>query len=166
VAAKQPTFRAGVANGLPAVLFDAADDGMATLADPGAPVTIVLVYASRAGATGYVVNGGFSFFMGPYVGRYRNYTGKYATGPRVTAGRWLVHTLRQSTGLAQLFVDGTFSASTTKTADPAPIRLAREGQYGSILDGWVAEVIVYDRALTDAELADVHEWVTSRYSLP
>jgi serine protease len=166
VAAKRPTYRAGVANGLPAVLFDAADDGLATLADPGAPVTIVLVYASRAGATGYVVNGGFSFFMGPYVGRYRNYTGKYATGPKVTAGRWLAQTLRQSAGLAQLFIDGAFSASTTRSADPAPLKLAREGQYGSILDGWVAEVIVYDRALTDAELADVHAWVRSRYSLP
>lgn len=166
VASKQPTFRVGVANGLSGVLFDATDDGMSTAADPGAPVTIVVVYASRAGATGYAVNGGFSFFMGPYVGRYRNYTGKYATGPSITAGRWLAQTLRQSTALAELFIDGTFSASTTKTADPALLKLAREGQYGSILDGWIAEVIVYNRALGDAELADVHGWVRNRFSLP
>ncbi|HYO48056.1 MAG TPA: S8 family serine peptidase [Gemmatimonadota bacterium] len=166
VASKQPTYRNGVVNGLPAVSFDATDDGMATPADPGAPVTIVVVYASRAGATGYALNGGFSFFMGPYVGRYRNYTGKYATGSKITAGRWLAQTLRQSAALAELFVDGTFKASTTKTADPAPLKLAREGQYGSILDGWIAEVIVYDRALGDAELADVHAWVRARYALP
>ena len=166
LASKQPAFRSGVVGGLPAVQFDASDDGLSTPADPGVPVTIVVVYASRAGATGYALNGGFSFFMGPYVGRYRNYTGKYATGPKVTAGRWLTQTLRQSTGLAELFVDGAFSTSTNRSADPTPLRLAREGPYGAILDGWIAEVIVYDRALSDAELADLHAWVTSRYSLP
>jgi len=153
-------------NGLPAVQFDAVDDGMATAADPGVPLTIVVVYGSRAGASGHALNGGFSFFMGPYVGRYRNYTGQYATGPSVTAGRWLAQTMRQSAVLAELFIDGAFTASTTRTANPAPLRFAREGAFGAILDGWVAEVIVYDRTLDDAELADVHEWVRSRYALP
>jgi PKD repeat protein len=166
VAAKRPTFRSGVVNGLPGVSFDATDDGLTTPVDPGTPVTIVVVYGSRAGATGKALNGGFSFFMGPYVGRYRNYTGQYATGPAVTAGRWLAQTLRQSVSLAELFVDGTFQASTTRSADPAPLKLAREGSYGSILDGWIAEVIVYDRGLDDAELADVHDWVRARYALP
>jgi PKD repeat protein len=166
VVAKRPVFRAGVVNGLPAVQFDAADDGMATPADAGIPLTIVVVYSSRAAASGHALNGGFSFFMGPYVGRYRNYTGQYATGPGVTAGRWLAQTLRQSAGLAQLFVDGVFAASTTRTADPVALKLAREGSYGAILDGWIAEVIVYDRALSDGELADVHGWVRNRYALP
>ncbi|HJU87206.1 MAG TPA: S8 family serine peptidase, partial [Gemmatimonadota bacterium] len=140
VASKRPVYRTGVVNGLPAVQFDAADDGMATPVDPGAPVTIVVVYASRAAASGHVLNGGFSFFMGPYVGRYRNYTGQYATGASVTAGRWLAQTMRQSASLAELFVDGVFTAATTRTANPAPLRLAREGSYGVILDGRVAEV--------------------------
>ena len=166
VASKRPVYRAGIVNGLPAVQFDAADDGMTTAVDPGTPVTVVVVYASRAAASGHVLNGGFSFFMGPYVGRYRNYTGQYATGPSVTAGRWLAQTLRQSTGLAELFVDGVFTVSTTRTANPAPLKLAREGTYGAILDGWVAEVIVYDRALDDAELADLHVWLQQRYALP
>ncbi|HET7693685.1 MAG TPA: S8 family serine peptidase [Gemmatimonadota bacterium] len=166
VASKRPVYRGAVVNGLPAVQFDAVDDGMATAADPAAPLTIVVVYASRAAASGHALNGGFSFFMGPYVGRYRNYTGQYATGPGVTAGRWLAQTMRQSATLAELFIDGAFTASTTRTANPAPLRLAREGAFGAILDGWVAEVIVYDRALDDAELADVHQWVRSRYALP
>ena len=166
VASKRPAYRGGVVNGLPAVQFDAVDDGMGTAADPGAPLTIVVVYASRAAASGHALNGGFSFFMGPYVGRYRNYTGQYATGPSVTAGRWLAQTMRQSATLAELFIDGAFTVSTTRTANPAPLKLAREGTFGAILDGWVAEVIVYDRALDDAELADVHDWVRMRYGLP
>ena len=74
--------------------------------------------------------------------------------------------MRQRTGLAELFVDGAFANSTTRTADPVVLKLAREGSYGAILDGWIAEVIVYDRALDDDELADVHGWVRSRYALP
>jgi hypothetical protein len=166
VAAKRPTFRTGVVHGLPAVQFDATDDGMATPANPGAQLTIVVVYASRAAASGHALNGGSSFFMGPYVSRYRNYTGQYATGPSVTAGRWLAQTMRQSAALAELFIDGVFSASTTRTADPVPLKLAREGTYGALLDGWIAEVIVYDRTLDDAELADLHEWVRTRYAIP
>lgn len=166
VAGKRPTYRTGVANGGPALFFDGSDDGMTTATDPGTQATVVVVYASRAGATGKALNGGFSFFMGPYVGRYRNYTGQYATGPKVAAGRWLVQTLRQSVAGAELFVDGAFEASTNRTADPVALRLGREGSYGSILDGWIAEVIVYDRSLGDDELADLHDWVTGRHSTP
>jgi hypothetical protein len=74
--------------------------------------------------------------------------------------------MRQSASLAELFVDGQLQASTTRTADPGPLKLAKEGPYGSILDGWVAEVIVYDRAIDEAELADLHAWVKARYALP
>jgi len=165
VASKRPLFRAAQVHGLPAVQFDAADDGMATPVDPGVPVTIFVVYASRAGATGHVLNGGFSFFMGPYVGRYRNYTGAYANGPTIAGGRWLLQTLRQSSSLAELFVDGVFQASVSKTANPAAIALAAQGTYGQPLDGLVAEVIVYDRALTEAERGDVEGWLRARYAL-
>ena len=78
----------------------------------------------------------------------------------------MAQTMRQSATLDELFIDGTFSASTTRTADPVPLKLAREGSFGAILDGWIAEVIVYNRMLDDAELADVHEWVSNRYATP
>jgi hypothetical protein len=35
--------------------------------------------------------------------------------------------MRQSASLAELFVDGSFQASTTRTANPAPLKLAKEG---------------------------------------
>lgn len=46
--------------------------------------------------------------------------------------------------------------STKRTADPGPIHLADAGN-GLPLDGEVAEVIVYDRTLDDAEMAAVSE---------
>jgi PKD repeat protein len=166
VASKRPTYRTARVHGLPAVTFDATDDGMVTPVDPGAPLTIFVVYDSRAGASGYVLNGGFQFFMGPYVGLYRNYTGAYANGPSITAGRWLLQTLRQSASLAELFIDGVFRASVTKTANPGALLLASQGTYGRPLDGSIAEVIVYDRTLNDGERADVEEWLRTKYGLP
>jgi hypothetical protein len=104
--------------------------------------------------------------MGPYVGLYRNYTGAYANGPSITAGRWLLQTLRQSASLAELFIDGVFRASVTKTANPGALLLASQGTYGRPLDGSIAEVIVYDRTLNDGERADVEEWLRTKYGLP
>lgn len=163
VASKRPVFRTGQAAGRAAVVFDATDDGMSTPVDPGSEVTIVAVYASRAAASGHLLNGGFAFFMGPYVGRYRNYTGAYATGDPVEAGRWVVHTLRQGAALHELFVDGALAASTDRRADPGPLGLAKQGPYGLVLDGAVAELLVWDRALTDGELATVHDRLVERY---
>lgn len=165
-AGKRPVWRATAESGRPAVEFDAVDDGLGTPVDPGADLTILVVYASRAGATGQAVSGGFRLFMGPYVGLYRNYTGAYANGPAVTAGRWLLQTLRQSGAGAELFVDGVFQAATTATADPTPLVLGKQGTYSGTLDGRVAEVLVYDRTLTDAELGDVEAWLKARHDIP
>jgi hypothetical protein len=157
----------GQVNGLPAVVFDATDDGMATTVNStGKPVTIFVVYASRAAVTGHALNGGSAFFMGPYSGMYRNYTSAFANGPSITAGRWLLQTLRQSTTLSELFVDGAFQMSVTKTADPSAILLARQGTYGQKLDGSIAEVIAYDRTLTDVERGNVEGWLRAKYALP
>jgi PKD repeat protein len=161
---KRPLYRTNQINGLPALVFDATDDGMTTTVDPGLPLTVVAVYASRAGTTGHLLNGGSRFFMGPYSGRYRNYTGGYATGPVVVPADWVVQTLRQSSGRAELWMDGVFTAWTKKNADPSALLLARQGTYSQKLDGSVAEVLVYNRTLSDAELQSVHEWLLARYT--
>ncbi|MGH7563563.1 MAG: S8 family serine peptidase [Gemmatimonadota bacterium] len=166
VASKRPTYRVNQLNGLPAVFFDASDDGMATPVNPSTSMTIFAVYSSRAGQTGYLLNGGFSFFMGPYVNRYRAYTGKYLNGPKVTAGRWIFHTFRQSGSQAEQFIDGAHSATTNGVVDPATILLGREGTYSSRLDGSVAELLIYTRTLTETELASVHAWLEDRYIGP
>jgi PKD repeat protein len=165
-ASKRPKYRTNEVNGLPALEFDASDDGLSTKANPPKSTTIIAVYKSRAGASGKTLNGGFSVFMGPYVGFYRNYTLAFVTGPPVTAGRWVIHTLRQSSSLAELFIDGAPSGSTTSTRNPGSIQLARQGNYGEKLDGSIAEVLVYSRTLTDTELADVHAWLQARYAIP
>ncbi len=165
-ASKRPIYRTNEVNGLPALEFDASDDGLSTSANPPRSTTIIAVYKSRAGASGKTLNGGFSVFMGPYVSFYRNYTLAFVTGPQVTAGRWVIHTFRQSSSLAELFIDGSASGSTTSTRNPGRIQLARQGNYGERLDGSIAEVLVYSRTLTDTELADVHAWLQARYAIP
>jgi hypothetical protein len=162
---KRPIYNTNQVNGLPALKFDAYNDGLSTSANPPKSTTIIAVYKSRAGASGKTLNGGFSFFIGPYVSFYRNYTGAFVTGPGVTSGRWLIHTIRQGSR-AELFIDGVAKGSTNRTANPGNILLAGQGTYGQKLDGSIAEVLVYSRKLTDTELADVHAWLQARYAIP
>jgi PKD repeat protein len=163
---KKPKYRTNQVNGLPALQFDATNDGMSTSANPSTATTIITVYKSRAAATGKTLHGGYWFFMGPYVGYYRNYTNGYATGPWVTGGRWVIHTLRQSASSAELHIDGAFVGSTGSVSNPGNIMLGKEGTYGDRLDGSIAEVLIYTRTLTDTELADVHAWLQARYAIP
>ncbi|HKY76464.1 MAG TPA: S8 family serine peptidase, partial [Acidimicrobiia bacterium] len=165
VASKQPIYRTNQLNGLPAVFFDASDDGMATTADPFTSTTIFAVYSSRAAQSGYLLNGGASFFMGPYAGLYRAYNGAYMNGPSVTGGRWVVQTFRQSLGnsLAEHFIDGAPAGTTTKTVNPTAILLGKQGTYSARLDGYVAELLVYRGTLSDADVQAVHDWFEARY---
>ncbi|HKY61518.1 MAG TPA: PKD domain-containing protein, partial [Gemmatimonadota bacterium] len=167
-ASKRPVYRTNQINGLPAVFFDASNDGMATAADPFTSTTIFAVYSSRAAQSGYLLNGGASFFMGPYAGLYRAYNGAYMNGPSVTAGRWVVQTFRQSLGnsLAEHFIDGAPAGTTTKTVNPTAILLGKQGTYGARLDGYVAEVLVYRGTLSDADVQAVHDWLQARYGIP
>ncbi|MGH7543813.1 MAG: PKD domain-containing protein [Gemmatimonadota bacterium] len=165
-ASKRPTYRVNQLNGLPAVFFDASDDGMATPVDPPTSTTIFSVYSSRAAQSGYLLNGGPSFFMGPYVNRYRVYTGQYITGPAVTAGRWIFQTFRQSGSLAQMYIDGSAWGTTKRLVNPSTILLARQGTYSARLDGYVAELLVYTRTLTDGEVQSVHDWLENKYIGP
>ncbi len=163
---KQPVYRINQVNGLPAVVFDASDDGMSTTANPGTATTIIAVYSSRAGASGKMLNAGFSFFMGPYVSAYRNFTFAYVTGPGVTSGRWVIQTLRQSSSSAEMHFDGAFVGSTGSVSNPGNVLLAKESAYGEPLDGSIAELLVYNRTLTDTELGDVHGFLSTKYTAP
>ena len=64
------------------------------------------------------------------------------------------------------FVDGGSRVTATQVVNPGAILLARQGTYGSRLDGSVAELIVYNRTLTDQELQDLHGWLKTRYGIP
>jgi PKD repeat protein len=167
-ASKRPVYRTNVINGLPAVEFDSSNDGMATPADPFTSQTIFAVYSSRAGLSGKLLNGGPSFFMGPYSGLYRVFTGLYLNGPSVTGGRWVMHTFRQSLpdSRAEHFIDGSFSGATSRTVNPSALQIGSSGSYGSRLDGYVAEILVYRGALSDADVQTVHDWLQSRYGIP
>jgi hypothetical protein len=113
-----------------------------------------------------MLNAGFSFFMGPYVSFYRNFTFAYVTGPGVTSGRWVIHTMRQSSSSAEMHFDGALVGSTGSVSNPGNILLAKQGTYGERLDGSIAELLVYNRTLTDTELGDVHGFLSTKYTAP
>jgi hypothetical protein len=79
-----------------------------------------------------------------------------------------MHTFRQSlpNSLAEQFVDGLPAGTTSRTVNPSALQIASSGTYGSRLDGYVAEILVYRGTLSDADVQTVHDWLQTRYGIP
>jgi PKD repeat protein len=166
-ASKQPTYRTDIVNGRPALHFDATDDGMSTTLNPsGMAQTVFFVwsFAATSRSWTYLMNaGGSRWILGVTSGKYFGYTGSYMWGDPYTAGRWVVQTVRQSDALAEMWIDGTGRATTTSVQDPGTVHFAASGSYTNPLDGYIAEVIWYDRTLTNQERTEVESWLAGKY---
>ncbi|WNJ20860.1 LamG-like jellyroll fold domain-containing protein [Pontibacter sp. G13] len=67
-------------------------------------------------------------------------------------------------------LNGFWSATTTptpigQTACEKPIVLAATGNFKSFMDGQIAEVLLFDRALNSAETQLIHNYLSTRYQL-
>jgi PKD repeat protein len=164
---KQPTYAPDVVNGLPALAFDAADDGLATPLNPPLETTVFVVYAFGGTGWGDVFSAGPSrFILGSRSRKHAVYTGGWTMHDRITVGRWVVHTVRQSTSMAEVWLDGDRRKTTKRVQDPSTVRLADVGTGSNPLNGWIAEVVWYDRPLTDQERGDVETWLLTKYAIP
>jgi hypothetical protein len=122
------------------------------------------------------------------IGAYGNYTGganaqksqMYSDGtsfinnfsdPGAAQTGWVVGTMRAGASIVQAYYNGIFSNSKGRAvpnlAGPNGLVVGAgygiaptEGSYAK-----VAEVIVYDRALTDADVNAVHSYLASKYGL-
>ncbi len=174
--ARQPVYVADAAGGRPALFFDGADDGMVTGLDLGTNVTPYTVFAvfntrSSVGALRRAVQGSQNWLVGPYVNELRHYTpsGGWAAnpGPPASAGQFFL-TEAHNTGAATTFlVDATdVTTNPASIGSPGVVHLAGSGNYpNEVLDGDIAEVIVYDRALSGTEQRAVSAYLKQKYGL-
>jgi hypothetical protein len=175
VAAQKPLFKTNIVNGKPVVRFDGVNDVLEV--NPGiaaAPYTLFVVAKAVANGTAYLVDmGGGTISIGPYdAGLWGFWSTQTPSMYRIggATGNWtvisLVHT---SAASAQGWNNG---ASPSGLFDPANTALdatwtigAETTGGGGPMDGDVAEMLVYDTALSTANRQLVQNYLGGKYGI-
>ena len=177
--ANRPVLVTGEVNGKPVVRFDGSNDEMAvprhTSLEPN-NVTVVVVGRHTGGGNGTIANVmmkgaayGFLRMSGTSLRTWvSDYTTKYAAATW-SSNTWNVMMQTYNGSLLGLYQNGTLTGSFNTSGsitygDLAPLYLGgRDGYYH--LQGDLAEIMVFDRALTEAERKDVEAYAYLRYGV-
>ncbi len=175
----QPVFRTNRVNGRPSVAFTAASshnlDSGTWAGKRSTPLTVVTIARFNTGNLGNAYSGRSGVYA--YAG--------ISTGTTLAVGAGAVAEVTQSTTMdtwhviltvyngasSAIYVDShtaTATGTTTTGSNSAlpGLRLGtNSGASGNFLDGEIAEVAVYGRALTAAEITALTRWYGTRYGI-
>ncbi len=181
-----PKFVPGTASQPGYVHFDGVDDALARTGFSGMPTgngaRTVILYSrynaantSGGGWAGFAYGSpssnqvfGLALTPGGTLGVQGWGTGNDITASPATVvtGQWVRHAATFNGGTLNQFVNGTpaGSASRTYATGTSRIRLGEEINGGKNLNMDVAEVLVYNRVLTQSELATVDAYLGNKYN--
>ena len=187
--ANQPTYVANAMNNLPALKGDGANYYLVTSAFTiGAAATMVAVVqpsAAPQGAYVRLLDQGISnaYYLGvnstgaKYKLIVNNTTTPYGVAeggtvsvPVAPANGNAIITATYASPTGSLYVNGTVVASDSFTA-PTPTSLqlyimqCYANAFSEFWNGYLAEVIVYNRALSAGELTQMHRYLGARYAI-
>ncbi len=184
VGAGDPTLDAATPSGAPAIRFDGSGDrldrtsGLTGLPAGNADRSMFVVgnyrSASAWGGTAYGTaanNQAFGLTLRPSGGRLV-LQGWGGTNDLVSSapgfGSWLTHAAVLSNGTATLYKDGALIGTKNQTYATAVSRLVIGQEIGNAgyINGDVAAVLIYDRALSAAERQQVEAYLSARYFVP
>jgi len=169
----KPKFRTNVINGLPTVRFTEADGQRMDINNFGRNLnttqhTQLVAFRASGGLPGAITSqsSGHNIFLynaGPVLqsqigGTYRSANTAYVDNTFVIAG--LSYANPAGTFYRNGVADGTFSATAQSSTNAW-----RFGDASSALNGDVAELIIYDRVLTAAELEKVNCYYNKKYAI-
>ncbi|HET7386833.1 MAG TPA: hypothetical protein VFJ19_09260 [Nocardioidaceae bacterium] len=176
--AKQPVLVTGAVNGLPAVRSDGVDDMLlATVQAIGQPFTVFTVLHSDQGASAsgfawslHISTPDQNSYGGWFSGAFRLLTGGSssfypAAAPSTPA--WHVWAQRFNGASSSVRLDGTQTDGDAGFNYANKVRLclfAFPDNSNPVLT-LLAEIIVYDRLLTDAEVAQLDSYLSDRYAV-
>jgi alpha-tubulin suppressor-like RCC1 family protein len=172
-ASRQPLYKAGVLNGQPVLRFDNTDDGMATGLSVAAPYSVLAVFSVNGTDTAAhrAIQGSANWLIGPYGGQVRSYGGSnwvtlYGPESYRQPGRFFAAAALNTGSAATFFVDGKdYTEAGGNVGSPGTLALGNAGGINERLNGDIAEVIVYNRTLTAAELNQIGVYLEAKYAL-
>jgi hypothetical protein len=175
-ASKKPTYKTGIQNGLPAVLFDGVDDFLLiTKAFGLTSGTLFVVYKSTAGS--YCVlrtnnDSAGQYFR--YAGDGNGYWGVFTTGrietypasmPGANVAAYVVDV--SSAASKTVHVNGIDKGAQSFTfASPTQINIGDNlGSGGPYMTGYVMEVGLYNSAISAGNLALLNVYLAAKYGI-
>jgi hypothetical protein len=165
-----PILKTNALNGHPVVEFDGVDDIMRNFTVYGEPNTIFLVARYNGDTRGRVLAGTSNNWL---LGFYNGYVDEfYAQGwvyhPRSNPDNsWRIYAADHSSNDVQRLFRNNVILQTGNGGSQGPIGLTlgcyRESNQASTAQ--IAEVLVYDRVLTDEEREAIFEYLNMRYNI-
>lgn len=177
-AGQQPTYVTGALNGLPVVHFNSTNSQLLTFVRPVQDdFTIFCVFRSTQGfSSGNQFYNGSGLISGAVSGSANDFGAGLFAGGQICAGvgnpdtsvnsiagfndgnpHLLAFKRTESTGEIDLYVDGNFYGSATGTTNsltaPGSLALGAQLTLNNFLSGDIAEVKIYNSALSDADRA-------------
>ena len=173
---QKPVYREGLLEGYGGLDFDNSDDrlyGSYDHAVSSDSLTISVVYAqkSQSGNMRVVSSHNNYFFMGARDDSYRAHTNSWlnSSDPEVfEPGRFVVHTYRYdgNTGKSEHWVNGRLLGSRTSAFTHRNIGLGEVySTYSEELNGYVSELLIYEKALSDTEIGELGVYLADKYKL-
>jgi hypothetical protein len=167
----KPTYKINLVNGLPVVRFDGVDDLLTTPALNLGTRSYVVV-AKKNGAAGgsyhgVLQQGGPIYYQlyaqtnwSMYLGGVHDFGVTFDE-----AFQAVVMTCADGAGNLQLRKNGVAGTSGTgsSTTENTPLSVGRFGS--NVLNGDLAEVLVYDSVLSSGDINDLESYLTSKYGL-
>ncbi len=181
--ADQPTYKTGIQNSLPSLLFDGTNylDSVATF--NGYPITIIAVV--KNGSTSGTARGIAATYRSGGVGGIRYYmnstntiTGYIAdTGTSVTKQNTAVTIASDTTLIAGTQTDsGNLYTLVNGTSQTSPHTLANisgniriggynAGSLATLLDGFMCELVFYNSLLSSGDVTSVTDYLNSKWGV-
>jgi hypothetical protein len=188
--ANRPTFKTSQQNGLAAVEFSGSPVRLDN-AYTSDPKTIIVIgkntgtgHRGWAGAdTSDAVSVGSYYFKASNSGNQAEYLRAYASGESVLSAtandstpssEWMIQSARLSgTSTAETWINGALVATATTATALRPVSgtpvIGAAYYANSVVDfltGQIGELLMYDTALSDAELREVEEYLVARWNAP
>lgn len=173
-AANRPLFKTNILNGRPVVRFDGTSDSLlASLAQIPQPLTAIVV-ARFTGGSGWLFDGdtdrcSFLYDIAGVLKRALFAGAAVAYGSSYTLDTWEVESMVFNGASSALYANGV--ADTLAPANPGfsalrDLRIgARIGGADGFFTGDIAELIIINRALSDAERKRLDRYFSRRYGI-
>lgn len=169
---RQPVVVPDALNGKPVIRFDGVDDGLLVDAalNVGRPSTVFIVYRVLETNTGRLIQSasGSNWLLGTHFNNHGYHADAWVKSDApIEANRSYVSVAVQNSTSSRYYLNGE-----DLTTNPSPVgllgRIALGGAVGThhqpaYVD--LAEVIVYDRVLSDSDRQEVEAYLANRYSL-